>query len=192
MKNMFLKWVIFSLWFCLTIWAFILTYAAWINLSNVTTSDTLTATWWNNIISNINDLKTTTDTLSTTINNLSWSIPTWSIMAFYLTTCPTWWNAADGTNSTPDLRWQFLRWLNTFNNWVTIRNDWYQDPTNRTLWNHQADDFKSHTHTTYAVSGPYKWEANWWGWVLAAWQSGASGWAETRPKNVAVIFCIKN
>lgn len=204
MKNMFLKWVIFSLWFCLTIWIFIFSYAAWINISNVSSSDTLTATWWNNMISNINDLDNRTNTLTTnlsslttTVNNL-WTAPSWAIMAFYLTTCPTWWKPADGTNSTPDLRWAFLRWLNWNVNW---RDDV------RALWHYQTDLIKSTAFNGNTTITKVAWwecidawfsygngnsnTCNIWNHTITiSWNIGS--WNDTRPKNVAVLFCVKN
>ena len=38
-------------------------------------------------------------------------VPPNSVMAFYRADCPAGWKAADGTNSTPDLRGQFIRAL---------------------------------------------------------------------------------
>lgn len=195
-KQSMISWFAFSL----TALSTFLAYGAFINMTEVTTSDTLTASWWNNIIWNIIDLDSRTtnissdlNTLTTTLSNLSWSIPTWAIMAFNLTSCPTWRIAADWDNSTPDLRWQFLRWLNNFWSSKWTRSDWYQDPDSRTLWSYQADDFKTHSHAWWSRTSSFQnwaWWYNWWQVWVNTWNAW---WAnETRPKNVAVIFCVKN
>ena len=118
------------------------------------------------------------------------------ISPFNLTTCPTGWKPADGTNGTPDLRGQFIRGLNDFG--TGVRNDGKQDPENRSLGSYQSDEFKSHTHSTVQMigdnnvdgvdsttthSGDHHNEAR---------ETGATGGNETRPKNIALIYCVKN
>lgn len=231
-KQTILKWVLHWVWFMLTIWVFVIWYAAWVNLSNVTSSDTLTATWWNNVINNINDLNTrltnnfsnvdntrdnTKNVLSatklTTPRTINWisfdwssditiptwgSIPSWAIMAFYLTTCPSWWKAADGTSLTPDLRWAFIRWLN----WNLNSRD-----VSRTLWEYQSDLIKSTSFngsTTISKVTPWEcWYATWFEYinnnqrVCSSWNHTISiswtiwSWNDTRPKNIALLYCMK-
>lgn len=186
-KKSIIWWLVFSL----TITLFWITYATFVNISNVNSTDTLTSTLMNNIIDNQNDLDTRVSMIST-----SWSIPTWAIMAFNLSTCPSGWIPADWTSWTIDLRWQFLRWMNTFDWWVTIRADWKQDSTNRTLWNREWDDFKQHNHTYAQPYACYDWvdstTVNSWDTCFTTWNTWNIWWAETRPKNVAILYCIKS
>ena len=113
--------------------------------------------------------------------------PAGAVMAFNLATCPTGWIAADGTNSTPDLRGEFVRGLD---------NGRGVD-SGRALASSQTDDLKSHTHSTVQMignnnidgvdsttthSGDHHNEAR---------QTGATGGNETRPRNVALLYCIK-
>jgi len=134
-------------------------------------------------------------------------VPSKTIIAIYDTTCPEWWKPADGTNSTPDLRGQFLRWLNTFDNWTTTRSDGNQDPDGsaRTLWNYQADQLKLHNHklTTNGLlmilynnwhSVNQIWNVSWWRATrinMSSYNSADTWWNETRGKNIAVIYCMK-
>lgn len=185
------SWMTISLVFIISVTLFWITYAA---ISQVNNWDTLTSAKWNEIVNLINWHNTSINSLSWTISWLS-SAPAWMISAFYLTSCPTWWKAADGTNSTPDLRWQFIRWINNFWSAAWTRSDGKQDPDwLRSVWSYQADEYKSHTHNYTSASWP-------WSWVntaspTAAWKtdlvSSAAWWNESRWKNVWVIFCVKN
>ncbi len=192
-KEKFIWWIVSWLWILLTIWLWGVVYWAYVSMTNVTSWTPLTASSYNQLIDNVTALKNTVDWLS--------NIPVGFIWSFNLSTCPSGWIAADGTNSTPDLRWQFLRWINTFDWWTTTRADWNQDPDGalRVVWNYQADEFKSHTHTFPRI-WDFSWSSNWiyfnnaWSawlyhaietWIHYAW------WNETRSKNVWVIFCIK-
>lgn len=113
--------------------------------------------------------------------------PAGAVMAFNLATCPTGWIAADGTNSTPDLRGEFVRGLDSGRG----------VDSGRTLASSQTDDLKSHTHSTVQMignnnidgvdsttthSGEHHNEPR---------QTGATGGNETRPRNVALLYCIK-
>lgn len=160
--------------------------------------DTLTSASWNKLQANFNNHDSKIISLTTDYNNLITSIsslsssattPTWAIMWFYLSSCPTWWVAADGTNSTPDLRWAFIRWM-----WWNINS---RDVV-RTLWDYQVDDFKSHTHwwvparqseptrAGHTVAAGYRLtERSLWSNTTATW------WTETRPKNIALLYCMK-
>lgn len=56
MKNIFLKWIIFSFWFCLTFVVFFLWYAAWTNIPNQSTWTTISPALWNQLVDNINTI----------------------------------------------------------------------------------------------------------------------------------------
>ena len=62
-------------------------------------------------------------------------VPSGAIMAFNLATCPAGWSAADGTNSTPDLRGVFVR---------GIGGDANGRDSARTLADYQTDAFQGH------------------------------------------------
>lgn len=130
----------------------------------------------------------------------SGSVPSGFIGAFYLTTCPSGWKPADGTNSTIDLRGQFLRGLNTFDAGTTTRNDGKQDPDGdgRGVGSWQNESFLSHTHDTLDRTGGGGSTYAGCSAVMInptqTWNLGpgtSTGGNETRPNNVAVIYCIK-
>lgn len=142
------------------------------------------ANWYDSLTSNAWDPLTATKWNSL----VKATVPTWAIMAFNLTACPDTW-----TEYTP-ARGRFLRWIDS---------TWVNDST-RVLWDLQADDFKSHNHTFYVRADS---ATVWWWPVTAMWVSGrtdttiinfqswywisATWWTETRPKNVAVLYCVK-
>lgn len=81
----------------------------------------------------------------------------------------------------PDLRGEFLR------GW----DDGRGVDAGRVFGSGQADDFKAHTHTT-STGGTTSNSLNSGGSVnLAASTTGSTGGAETRPRNVALLACIK-
>ena len=192
-----------TIWFgiMLMVWVVWWAYATLSSLT-VNSTDTLTADLWNNLVEH--------------------SVPTGFVWAFNLSACPTWWIPADGTNSTPDLRWTFIRWMN----WSLNSRD-----VARTLWSYQADDFLSHLHsvnppsTTSSSAGNHRHTYIYYrterqfgdggaraidydqgsttgntGYAgththttnIAAFNSASSGWTETRPKNVALLYCVKD
>jgi hypothetical protein len=115
-----------------------------------------------------------------------------AVVAYTTKTCPSGWVQADGDNGTPDLRGQFIRGRNTFDDGATTRSDGKQDPDGtRSMGDYQADEFKSHTHSGVPSS------AN--GFLsdiggnaarTLSGNTGATGGNETRPKNVALIYCV--
>ncbi len=141
-------------------------------------------------------------------------IPTTMVGAFLSTTCPAWRKPADGTNSTIDLRGQFLRGLNTFDNGSTTRSDGNQDPDggSRSVWSYESDSFQWHIHNL-----EWNWFNNWWSYDYRLWRqtetnttsrntrshiritSPVSDWtnwtprisSETRGRNIAIIFCVR-
>ena len=120
--------------------------------------------------------------------------PSGAVMAFNLAACPVGWSAADGTNGTPDLRGQFVRGINDFG--TGVRADGNEDPDGlRALGNLQQDEFKSHKHgynVSYTMPGPGHRASDYFGvtsWVADTLYEGGN---ETRPKNVALIYCQKD
>jgi trimeric autotransporter adhesin len=118
----------------------------------------------------------------------SGTIPTGAVMAFDLVACPSGWTEYTAA------RGRFLR---------GIDNGAGNDPSGtRAPGNVQADDFKSHTHALDSLTvTPYTmWDGDVDGSVNATGYdkstmggtATATGGSETRPKNVAVLFCRKN
>lgn len=103
-------------------------------------------------------------------------------MAFDLASCPSGWTEYTAA------RGRFLR---------GIDNGAGNDPDGtRAAGSTQEDDLKSHTHTyfeSYNANAQYASTNNESGNKGGATSnSGSAGGAETRPKNVAVLFCRKN
>jgi hypothetical protein len=123
-------------------------------------------------------------------------------MPFNLSSCPTWWIEANWANWTPDLRWEFIRWLDSWR-WV--------DPS-RTLKSSQAA-----TRVFYSESdeGGRAWrqvDMFWYAWIDYDWAielafsrptyhaslatagtstNALSYWIRVRPRNVALLYCVK-
>lgn len=131
--------------------------------------------------------------------------PLGAVMAFNLETCPEGWTLADGSGSTPDLRGTFIR--------GTLGNLNGRDVA-RIVGDYQVDDFDSHRHGlrvsndasgaiedghtgSALVYGPYSVTS---GSTIVAGSRGSDnyntesfvdGGSETRPKNVALTYCMK-
>jgi microcystin-dependent protein len=81
----------------------------------------------------------------------------------------------------PDLRGYFVRGAGT-NSDGTISG---------TFGAKQADEFKAHTHPGAAVQS-YTVEANGGGQArVISGTTGSTGGTETRPRNIAMLYCIK-
>jgi len=115
------------------------------------------------------------------------AVPTWFVWSFNLSTCPTGWSAADGTNGNPDLRWEFIRGLDG-GRWID---------TGRILASWQIST-SIHNDVVQAVhpvlsntdgAGPTK-TVNRWAWQ-AGWNTTSTS-KTLRPRNVALLYCIKN
>lgn len=86
------------------------------------------------------------------------------------------------TFNLPDLRGEFIR------GWDDSRGV----DSGRAFGSAQADELESHTHTVYANAGSFSGAIGVSGGILStATNSGATGGAETRPRNVALLACIK-
>ncbi len=122
--------------------------------------------------------------------------PAGAIMQFYLDTCPTGWKPADGTNGTPDLRGAFVRGMETFDAGSTYNNRDDDRSGAATRGSYQDDEFESHVHSEdywqgTGGGGATPGSANMLALAHLLHNSDATGGAETRPKNVALIFCQK-
>ena len=114
--------------------------------------------------------------------------PAGAVMAFNLESCPDGWVEADGTGGTPDLRGTFIRGMNGDENGRDVA---------RALKSYQVDDFKSHNHgipnidlghrhtAATAATDYYVYKS------ISSYDSLSEGGDETRPKNVALLYCVK-
>lgn len=129
--------------------------------------------------------------------NFQMVAPEGLLAAFYRTACPEGWLLADGTQGTPDLRGVFMRGRDPGN--ATGRDE----DGERAVGNYQADQFASHKHTLII--------SDLWGYgtpyidnhlnpgnnnpapglSLNRDTTNAGTGVETRPKNVAVLFCMR-
>jgi len=136
--------------------------------------------------------------------NFEIAAPEGAVIAFDLTECPKGWAPADGNDGTPDLRGRFVRGRDDAGTGVAAG----RDPDGvRGLGDDQDDAFQGHYHSP--ISGLFK--SNIGGGSWAYW-IGASGEAlysttgkavsdgtngdprmasETRPKNVALTYCVR-
>lgn len=132
------------------------------------------------------------------------SSPAGMIAPFYSSTCPAGWVPANGANGTPDLRGEFIRGLDSGRG-----VDW-----GRTLGSWQGHMFASHRHYVAHAGGPAYWNQHsptvyyyttmstmgsggWEEYVLNshyaeanAGRSSLTGGAETRPRNIALLYCM--
>ena len=139
------------------------------------------------------------------------AVPDGAIMAFYLTACPTGWTPADGIDpATPDLRGNFLRGLDAMGNGPANVD------TGRAFGSVQTDAFQGHRHyrepsglteafitqVTGAVHslpslGGFSFNGSGVGNTTGDPVANVSGHgtprtaAETRPRNMALIFCMR-
>jgi len=134
-------------------------------------------------------------------------IPSGAIMAFAMATAPSGWVECDGaavsrddyadlyaaigdsygagdgstTFNLPDLRGEFLR------GWDNGRGV----DAEREMGSAQGDEIKSHTHGYYRYGDTQLGGGGWGGSPNQTEQTTATGGSETRPRNVAVMYCIK-
>ncbi len=143
-------------------------------------------------------------------DNLSYLVPPGAVMAFARNTAPNGWLECNGaavsrtiyadlfaaigttfgagngstTFNLPNLRGEFIR------GWDNGRGV----DAGRTFGTAQADEFKAHTHTystkgatgNSVTGGPSQISDG-----MQTLNSGSTGGTETRPRNVALMYCIK-
>lgn len=147
------------------------------------------------------------DLISASALNTNFQIaaPEGAVMAFYLSACPSGWVAADGTGSIPDLRGVFLRGMDDFGTAAGARG--IDADGSRALGNFQNDAFQGHYHGTrlqsvtplFAAGVVYS-GADWTftpnnlaptGPPIDGGNGTPRTGNETRPKNIALLFCIR-
>ena len=149
--------------------------------------------------------------IATTAYVMANGVPTGTVVPFAAAVAPTGWVKCNGallsrttyaalfavigttfgvgdgstTFALPDMRGYFSR------GW----DDGRGIDTGRTFGSIQADDFKSHGHTIYINTNKgYSTGGTTWdflGTYGAGTSTGAAGGTETRPKNIALLYCIK-
>jgi hypothetical protein len=136
--------------------------------------------------------------------NFAIAAPEGAIMAFYLADCPEGWTVADGENGTPDLRGRFIRGMDNMGGTAANIDP---DSATRALGDEQLDAFQGHRHSPLGGSfwghtapgslGPAN-GGYFWGSSSKTGDptADASGIAprtssETRPRNVALIYCMR-
>ncbi len=162
----------------------------------------------NQINHNFTTLMNEIKALKTRVETLEKAVPKNTVAAFNLASCPETWVAADGGTYgdivTPNLRGRFIRGLNNFG--TGAQSTTSGDAAGvRSLRSYQSDLFKSHNHKprywyydhdgntphmrsfvleerlldiSHSAIGPEVRTTN-------------SGGDETRPRNVSLIFCVK-
>lgn len=168
MKELYIKTLLGTTIFCIISLSTIICYWFINNLWWKSSWQQLSRNDWNNMITNIDEIK-------------NWNEPpSWTINSFELTICPIWWTEYLAA------RWRFIRWIDS---------TWTNDVV-RVAWDIQIDDFKQHWHKIrqrnwYTGFSSAEWMAQ--NWNNTFWATTANyWWTETRPKNVALLYCQKN
>lgn len=161
------QWVTIWIWIVFTLWISGLAYWALSSLT-ATDSETLTATKWNALVEH--------------------AVPSWAVMSFNLASCPTGWSEYTLAYG------RFIRWIDK--SWTNIDPD-----GQRALWNIQNEELKSHSHTFNRIANTawstawILYDNMWWSANYVSNQSpwiNANWWSETRPKNISLLYCIKD
>ena len=174
-------------------------FASWTNISWLKSNswEILNSNNWNSLLDNMDLLRN------------SQTIPAWWVIAFALNECPSWWRAADWRDiNTPDLRGIFIRWANNFWTWENNRD---LDRLNSWSWilTYQWDAIRNiewalgHVERTVRdISWAFKqWNNMFWvrspnywvsTWIYFDASRVVPTWADNHPKNIALIYCIKD
>ncbi len=127
------------------------------------------------------------------------SIPSGAVMAFNLASCPSGWRAADGTAGTPDLRGEFVRGIDDGRGVDVGRALASSQAASRvqyhwsvgTGWNWSVGDFPDQTtglEATTTIGGLSGGSVN----RDATVSNITVDTGAVRPRNVALLFCVKN
>lgn len=134
-------------------------------------------------------------------------VPTAAISAFMRDTAPAGWLAMDGseisrttyadlyaaigdvggagdgstTFDLPDMRGEFLR------GW----DDGRGVDAGRVFGSSQADEFRAHTHTQSSAGAVSNFSGGAFAHLINTGNTGSAGGDETRPRNIAILYCIK-
>lgn len=176
MKTLFKKlvskignWMLIWIWIILSIWIFGIIYAYnWNTLPNVWTGSWLSATSWNNMIENINFLKSN----SVTSESFLWTVNNWTTIV----TNNAWYvNFSEVQNSNSSV----FEVVTTGNYWVKIKK------AGKIMFNYDQDIISTWGNYVYAYSyidGVNIWRAlqapTWWywDWFHIWWIYNVSAW----------------
>lgn len=181
-KNSIISWIVFSS----TVLLCYIGFAAYNWLPTKNTGETVAATEWNAVINKLND-----------------SAPTWMVAAFFWSACPSGWILADGTWDEPktdgslgtlDLRWEFIRWLDS-SRWIDIGRTIgsYQNGSlvvSETVNNAGIGMITRQDSATYTDAWPAVSVSVWWtSWTASSYTNPYI--RTVRPRNVALLYCVK-
>ena len=219
----FLLWTSFIFLFWSTIYSNVNNTESNLELLKVSDNDILNSENWNSLLTNLKLLKEKNQLLK---QNIAWlkenisllnEAPKNAVMAFADSSCPLGWIPADWTSWTPDLRWVFIRWANSFDNWLTSNvRDKDRAIIQAWLWTEQIDAiieiewWIATWHSLWLFAATQYWAVKlwyWWYWGSVAGSSWTYNkwfdikasrsiweehvWSDIRPKNVALIYCVK-
>jgi hypothetical protein len=186
------------IWFGIMLMVLIswITYSALSSLT-ATTSETLTASKWNALVEH--------------------AVPSWFVGSFYLSTCPTGWSEANGTAHTLDLRWTFIRWMNWDANSRDVARTLWDYQIDEFMSHTHKFRFTEHNNPSnydiIASAVGFKWWSStmsrtnnviidtndvltnqWYSTrsSKASLSNASTGGTETRPKNIALLYCVKD
>lgn len=136
----------------------------------------------------VSDGNTAFNNFSNQITSLSTGgVPSGAIVAFNLGSCPTGWVTADGTNSTPDMRGYFARVTAGSPAYGTVQS--FQETSHVHTVNGTFIYNYTQTSQNFNSGGAIR-MLSLSGSTVGNMSTGNSA-AETRPKNVALRYCMK-
>lgn len=179
--------------------------------------NSLTSEKWNKILSNQNILQNKQIELDNSIEG-ALAVPKWWVLAFNLDSCPSGWLPADWDWGRIDLRGIFIRWSNNFGTGESNRDldRW----TSNWVWTYQGDAIRNISWNLDSPAEPwyqFLWDKFTSNWVFSSEWIGSKLWiaenwtvmrwlkklnfdaslvvptgSDNRPKNIALIYCIKS